>query len=562
MIKGLVIIPARGGSKGIPRKNVRLLGDKPLIFYSIAIGKQLAASIPGIDVVVSSEDPLILEITNFYGVESVKRPPELSHDSVTLDPVVKHAVECMEEHKKEKYDVIITLQPTSPLLKWETLKLALEKFINSQLDTLISAVEKKHLFWVKGDNGIKPFYSERKNRQFLDPIYWEAGAFLISRRELIDRGTRIGNRVGVFPLGDIEGLDIDQWYDWILAESFLNRRKIVFRVEGDRNIGLGHVYRCLTLAEKFIAHEVTFLMKEELGISKVKEHNFKVVTFSREDEILKIIDEINPDIVINDILDTSEEYVKQLKERDIFIVNFEDLGEGARYADIVFNALYEWSGIDQENVYYGYKYECLRETFYLFPVKEKPRKRVKNILITFGGTDPNDLTRRVLNVLRKAEIRNVLINVILGLGYKKRDEIISLAGKMREEGINVKVLEDVPFISRFMFEADFLITSNGRTVYESVSLGTPAISISQNFREATHLFSRICPGVINLGLATEIDDEDIKTAIMKLMDNYEVRKTMQQSLKEYAMEIRKGIERIETIIFERYKEKRLDGGRS
>ena len=153
----LAVIPARGGSKGIPRKNVRLMNGKPLIYYAIHNAKNC----PSIDdVVVSSDDEEILKIASSYGVETMTRDSELAKDAVTLDPVIYDAVCTMEKKKGIQYDVVITLQVTSPLLSSDTLDKALESFLASSDDTYISVVNKPHLSWTKKDGCYVPNYEK------------------------------------------------------------------------------------------------------------------------------------------------------------------------------------------------------------------------------------------------------------------------------------------------------------------------------------------------------------------------------------------------------------------
>ena len=143
----LVIIPARGGSKGIPRKNIRSLNGKPLISYSIqtAITSKYKP-----DVYVSSEDDEILSISELLGAKIHKRSIEKAFDIVTLDPVIFDAFTSICKKERKNYDIIVTLQPTSPLLKTKSLDKALEKIIeNPDIDTIISALDDTHLTWRK-----------------------------------------------------------------------------------------------------------------------------------------------------------------------------------------------------------------------------------------------------------------------------------------------------------------------------------------------------------------------------------------------------------------------------
>ena len=109
--KILVVIPARGGSKGIPRKNIRLLDHKPLISYSIDIAKSSAYVD---DVVVSTDDSEIALLSEKFGASVIRRSPELAGDDVPLDPVVYEAMVQKEKLTFDEYDLVITIQPTSP----------------------------------------------------------------------------------------------------------------------------------------------------------------------------------------------------------------------------------------------------------------------------------------------------------------------------------------------------------------------------------------------------------------------------------------------------------------
>ena len=140
----LAVIPARGGSKGIKRKNLRLLDGRPLIYYQIQNALQSKYIT---DVVVTSDDEDILEYSSNFPVYLRKRPPELALDNVTLDPVIWDATMYMENILNKQYGIVVTLQPTSPLLKTTALDNAIEKFISEDLDTLLPVMDTTHLYW-------------------------------------------------------------------------------------------------------------------------------------------------------------------------------------------------------------------------------------------------------------------------------------------------------------------------------------------------------------------------------------------------------------------------------
>jgi len=547
----LAVIPARGGSKGIRRKNIRLLNGKPLIYYQI---KNALSSKYITDVVVTSEDEDILSyVTTFEKVYIRTRPKDLAGDDVTLDPVVYDAVIYMEKTLNKRYDLVITLQPTSPLLKVSTLDTAIREVITKGWDTLIPVVEATHLYWTENKGRIHPDYSERLNRQWLPRRYKETGAFLITRREFIQYNSRFGRNIGIFIMDDEEGIDIDTPLDWLTAETLLRRLKIVFVVNGNKEIGMGHVYRTITLADHMIGHKITFLTynSEDNAIQLIKESGYEVIQTTYE-ELFQVIKQLHPDKIINDILDTSPEYVGQLKDLGVFVVNFEDLGDGADKAHIVFNALYEKTN-PSPNHRFGHMYECLNEKFYLYPPIEF-RDPPRTLFISFGGVDQNNLTAKVLqlapSLLKETPLERIL--VVIGPGYKHTQQLKSIWGNLGELKDSVEIHFKVKNMPRLMKEADIAITSNGRTIYELTAMGIPTISISQNDRETLHLFARYHRGIEYLGIACTVGENDIMTAIKEIALNKEKRRVMYEAQIEAGKTIRKGARRVIDEIFSEY----------
>ena len=178
----IAIIPARGGSKGIRRKNLRLLNDKPLLSYVI----EKALKTAYIDrVIVTTDDAEIKKIAEGFNVLVRMRPAELGADNIPLDPVVVDAVEWYEKTYVDRVDAVITIQPTSPLLSTSTLEAAIKEFNANDADTLISVVNATHLEWRKEGAKVVPAYRERLNRQWLpqnikkqDPFWFVKETYL------------------------------------------------------------------------------------------------------------------------------------------------------------------------------------------------------------------------------------------------------------------------------------------------------------------------------------------------------------------------------------------------
>jgi len=510
----LIIIPARGGSKGIPRKNLRTLAGKPLIYYGI---KTSLNSKYSPDVYVSSDDDEILSISKQIGAKTIKRNSKLAKDITTLDPVIYDAYRQAIEIENKNYDIIITLQPTSPLLKPSSLDKAIEiLLINDEIETVIAATDNTHLTWKKEDTQFLPNYKKRVNRQYLTPAYKETGGFLITRSNIISEKNRIGKNVELHLLNNGENIDIDTYEDWNLCEYYLKRKKILFVVSGYQEIGLGHVYNTLLIANDILNHDLEFLVdhKSQLAYDKIKSKNYTVY-IQENNNILDDIKYLSPDVVINDRLDTEASYIIGLKLLNIKVINFEDLGTGAQKADLVINAIYPEKEI-LPNHYFGYKYFVLRDEFLLSePISFS--KKVKNVLLTFGGVDPNNYTLKVIQSIYDYCLKeNVSISVVAGFGYQYYDSL--------EEFKDIIIYKNATDISEHMKKANLIFTSAGRTTYEIASLNVPAIVLAQNKRELSHFFASEDYGFTNLGLGYNVSNKEILNVFSNLVNNFQARK--------------------------------------
>ena len=607
--KIIVIIPARGGSKGIPRKNIRLLANKPLIAYSI----ETSLKSKYVDkVVVTTDDDEIKFIAEKFGASTIKRSGNLALDDIPLDPVIYDAVKTEENSCKTIFDFIITVQPTSPLLKTETIDETIEKLHDNSNDTIISVFDDRHLNWGFDDKEKKyyPLYEERVNRQYLPKTFKETGGIFATKREFLSENSRMGENINLIELSPHESIDIDNYEDWWVAERLINKKRVVIKTDATNEIGTGHIYRGLAIASKLPNHEVLFLLDEDkkLGIEIIESYNYPYLTHKStknhinsksnsnsnstnsnntnsnsinsnstnsnhtnfnsnsnindnsinsstfinnangyyNNDLMEKIKEYDPDIIINDILNTSYEYISLLKRNNYFVVNFEDIGDGAKVADIVFDALYEHQ-IPSKNVYSGYKYYILKDEFYFQKQKEiKKNDSVNEILLTFGGTDPNDLTRKTLNAVLNSKY-NGNITIILGLGYKDKKGIKYEFNKHS----NIEIFENVKNISEYMYKADLIFTSAGRTMYEIASIGVPCICLCQNNRELTHTFANAKNGFINLGLGKDINEDEIIDTMENLISNTNIRIEMNKRMLN--IDLKHGFENIMNIVKNKYK---------
>ena len=219
----VAIIPARGGSKGISRKNIKELGGKPLIAHII----ETALKVKELDrVMVSTEDKEIAGIAKKYGAEvPFIRPKELARDETPTLPVLQHAVKYLEEKENYKPDIVVLLYATSPLLRAGRVSEAIKMLKEGEFDSILSVVEDRGHYWIEKNGGYKKLYPKvEKNRQFTKPLFKENGAIYICKSDiLMEKNEIVGGKIGFLVMKRDESIDIDELQDFEFAEFLMNR---------------------------------------------------------------------------------------------------------------------------------------------------------------------------------------------------------------------------------------------------------------------------------------------------------------------------------------------------
>ncbi|WP_300098991.1 acylneuraminate cytidylyltransferase family protein [Methanosarcina sp.] len=230
VIKTVAIIPARGGSKGIPRKNVKELNGKPLIGYII----ETALGVDEIDrVIVSTEDPEIATVAKEFGAEvPFVRPPELAGDEIGTLPVLQHAVSYLEKKEDYKPDIVVLLYATSPMLSQSRISEAARLIKDKNLDSVLSVVEDRGHYWIENQGKYERFYPKNpKNRQFTKPLFKENGAIYITKRDiLMEKNKIVDGNVGFLVMEEKETVDIDEPFDFEIVEIMMNKRALVQQI--------------------------------------------------------------------------------------------------------------------------------------------------------------------------------------------------------------------------------------------------------------------------------------------------------------------------------------------
>ena len=225
----VAITPARGGSKGIPRKNIKLLAGKPLLQHTIEAARQC----PLIDrYIVNTEDDEIKQFAESLGVETQGRPEEFWHDN-TFQEVDRLLYYCVAdlERKGASIDIVVLLYATSPLRKAEHITACVDLVLNHGYDSALTLREDRSYIWEKTGDAevVKPVNYDPKKRgpnQLEGWNQWvENKAVYVMKRDLLmETGCRLGGRIGFVEMSKLDSIDIDRPEDFMLAEAIINMR--------------------------------------------------------------------------------------------------------------------------------------------------------------------------------------------------------------------------------------------------------------------------------------------------------------------------------------------------
>jgi CMP-N-acetylneuraminic acid synthetase len=225
----LGVIPARGGSKSVPRKNIALLNGKPMLAYTIEAAK-LSCRLT--DFVVSSEDAEVINVARQYGAPvPFVRPADLASDEAPSLPVVQHAIREMEALKRVQYEYIVLLQPTTPLRQAQDIDAAIDKLLATGADSVVSvcnvgAYHPARMRQIVDDRLVElPIREPREmlRRQDLPPVYIRNGAVYAVKRDVVMlQNSMIGRVSRPYIMPETRSVNVDSQLDFYLAEILLH----------------------------------------------------------------------------------------------------------------------------------------------------------------------------------------------------------------------------------------------------------------------------------------------------------------------------------------------------
>ncbi len=514
-----IIIPAIKKNAVIPDQLVKKLAGITLIQRALNTAKTIMPD-EDIHVITDSEEISLICQRNRVNYHYDK---DLRFTSANILTELKEYLQKLGN----KYEHLLIYRASAPLVDHQDIEKGYDLFRQTHADILVTLKKYDKRLWNQQNGTLDKLICDDRTSSFMVEI---KSFLIVQAKALQDHCSEL--TVTPYFL-DEKAIEIDSYQDWWICEKLLNQKHIVFVVTGYPAIGLGHIFRAITLAHEITDHRITFLCtrESELAVRQIAEKDYKTVL--QQDDLLEDVLKLNPDLVINDILNTDPRYIQPLKKNNIKAVNFEDIGPGAHDADLVINAIYPPDTSHADHMLCGHPYFCLRDEFQ-DARKRRFREKIQNLLITFGGTDPNNYTLHIFQAVKDICVqKDIKIYVVTGPGYLHQKSFAAYLSGVKD--CDCEHIHKTGIMSAIMEKSDLAISSAGRTVFELAHMRIPGIIISQNAREHTHYFARPEFGFEYLGYMAKVDTEKIAESLKKMLDP-DYRKTLYNQMKQFQFE--------------------------
>jgi spore coat polysaccharide biosynthesis predicted glycosyltransferase SpsG len=271
--------------------------------------------------------------------------------------------------------------------------------------------------------------------------------------------------------------------------------KITIITDGNKKLGMGHVYQALTLAldltkKSIHKRDIIFITKSDSKFTNIiKESGFKTYHRTTDAGIYKMLVAAPPKHVIFDKLDVSTSLVRKIKSKlKVKLTIMTNLTKANNFADVTVlgHSMCDFSNIVRRNKkngkveFFGPKYWLLRPDFYKYSKrKHKKPKKIQKILLMFGGTDPTNFSSLVLDKLLQMN-QTFNITLVLGAGFSHQKKLKSVLKKHSRAKNNVKILKKIKNVAERMFHSDVIFASPGLTFFEALLVGTPVLGFHHN----------------------------------------------------------------------------------
>lgn len=288
-MKVLCVIPARGGSKGIPRKNIITIGGKPLIYYTI----KAAQETDSIDkIIVSTDNKEIADIAKSYGAQIIRRPRSISGDTASSESAIMHSLQFLENEENYIPDLVVFLQATSPIRQLDDIQNGINHFIDGKFDSLFSAYPLNGFVWRVNKRNVCSLnydFKNRPRRQNAPIDIIENGSIYIFKPLVLKKyHNRLGGKIGVYIMHSLDSFQIDDNEEITIIEKLLSiRRKMRDEIFSTKPRLLVFDFDGVMTDNSVIVNEsgseaVICDRGDGLGIQKLRETNIELIVLSTE----------------------------------------------------------------------------------------------------------------------------------------------------------------------------------------------------------------------------------------------------------------------------------------
>lgn len=315
---------------------------------------------------------------------------------------------------------------------------------------------------------------------------------------------------------------------------------IAIRADAGYNIGMGHIMRCIALAQALMEEgcHVCFITRHDLSIEAVVKRrldsNVDVISIEGHDDLNNELEQLSDiirqyaiDVLVVDHYGADQAYLIEAKKMVDELVSIDDLNLFAFPSDIVINGNIYAPDMEYKSIYgntkflLGPRYLLMREEFRNLP-KRCAKEKVERILVTMGGSDLMGLTAKTLRALRGIG-SDIAVDVVMGAAFKNKDAVEMEVSRMS----NVNLLYDVDDMAELMLKADLAISAAGSTLYELAACGVPTIALVQADNQVAGAEGMAKAGcAVNLGWGDKVDIIRLSETIRKFVDDIALRRDM------------------------------------
>ncbi len=516
----LTVVPIRRNSAEVVMKNVRPFSNSTLLRRLL----EKLLTVPNNDVLVSTDCELAVETIQNYFPDKVfvhQRSVENSKSSATIDDVVREVFDdpsCSTLVDRASH--IAVCQATVPLLPVDELTNFYGTARTSTSETCVSVTELHGSVWMATEidaDGPRALFESRVNRQHDQKTYLiENGAFTSTTKEFFRRArTRFNEAPTLMPVRASCAIDIDTEDDWKLAEAGANSEHLRIAIVAilGKSVGTGHIYRAAELQRglALFGAAIYGLYLDEEHVDLPRQLGLFANPITRDE--LVHLPETN---IILDILDIEDSLVRSLRDAGKRVITFENRNAIQADAPLTFNGLYSGESVDPSApVFFGPQYFVLDERWRAVEKAARPVRSIRRVVVFMGGTDPSNLTPKVLEAIEDG-LEKVEVMVV------GREDLRAWS----HDPAHANHYEFFPVSDRFpeiLREADLFIGSAGQTMYQAAHLRVPTVVIAHSSREMEHVNTSLDGRVLCLGTEDQVDVKAMTAAINFLDQNSFVR---------------------------------------